>query len=222
MAAARDLKGFVGRILLLVNLAVSVGTCCYVLLVFLAPESMSSPAHGEAGVFRVDVRGAGGSGWIVALLFAALLVADFLWLVYGTAPGVPTTHVISETPEGPVRVSREAIESGLRAAGEALDEISRLRVGVETVGPLAKRVLVRAQFQSPEGVSIQIASQKLRQALRRRFEELVRLAEGSKLDLEIEFVGFQGRLARKPDEPEPEPEEPDAPFTGPRYPIDDA
>ena len=37
----------------------------------------------------------------------------------------------------------------------------------------------------------------------------------------IEFAGFQGRLTRKQEEPEPAPEEPDAPFTGPRYPIDE-
>lgn len=222
MAAARDLKGFIGRILLLLNLAVAVGTSCYVLLVYLAPESMSSPPHGEGGVLRIDVRGDGSSTWIVALLAAALLVADFLWLVYGTAPGVPTTHVTTETPEGPVRVSRDALEAGLRTAGEALDEISRLKVVVETVGPLGKRVLVRAQFQAPDGVSIQAASQKLRQALRRRFDEMVRLAEGSRLELEIEFVGFQGRLPRRAEEPEAPVEDAEPPFTGPRYPIDDA
>src|SRR5690606_729353 len=128
---------------------------------------------------------------------AALLVGDFLWIVYGGSPRMPTTHVQSETPEGPVKVSREALESGLRAAGEALDEISRLRVAIETVGPTGRRVVVKAQFQAPEGVSLQLANQRLRAALRRRFDELVRLADGGRLDLEIEFVGFQGRLAKK-------------------------
>jgi hypothetical protein len=220
VAGSRDLRGLLGRLLLIVNLAVAVGTSCYVLLCYLAPESMSVPPHAEPGIYRVDVR-SGEGVWLTPLLAGALLVADFLWLIYGPAPRTPTAHVISETPGGPVRVSREAIEAGLRSAGEALDEISRLRVSLDAAGPLQKKIVVRTAFTSPDGVSIQIASQKLRDALRRRFGELVRLAEGMRLELEIEFAGFQGRLSKRSEEPESAPEEVDAPFTGPRYPIDD-
>lgn len=218
--ATRDLKSWVRRLLLLTNVAVAVGTACFALIVFLAPDWMSTPGSGEAGVFRVDVRGSD-SAWIVALLAAGLLVADFLWIVYGGPSGVPTTHVLSETADGPVRVARDALESGLRAAGEALDEVSRLRVAIDTAGPLGKRVILRSWFHAPDGVPIEVASQRLRAALRRRFGELVKLPDGGRLDVEIEFAGFQGRLARKPEEPAAPPAPvADEPFTGPQYPID--
>jgi hypothetical protein len=119
-----------------------------------------------------------------------------------------------------VRVSRDALETGLRQAGEALAEITRLRIAVESGGP--KKVLIRGQFQCPEGISNLEASRLLRRALGERFGEMVQLTDGGKVEMEIEFLGFAGKLSRKASEPvDPEPEPEPSPFTGPEYPIDD-
>src|SRR5690606_26951182 len=123
-----------------------------------------------------------------------------------------------------VKVSREAVEAGLRSAGEELEEISRMRAAVQTA-PGMRRVVVVAQFHAPDSVAIHAASERLRQTLRRRFAELVRLPEGTRLDIEVEFLGFAGRLQRRPSsEAAPaarKPADDTQPFTGPRYPIDD-
>ncbi len=224
MAAARDLKGLFGRLLVALDVGVAVVAATLVLAIYLAPDAASSsgPLPAE-GTFELAVRG-NGSFQLLALLAGVLLVANFLWLIYGTTPHTPPTHVVSEAPGGTVRVARDAIESGLRTAGEALDEVSRLRVVVDTsVG--MKKIFVAAQFHAPEGVRIHDASSVLRGRLIRRFGELVRLPEGHRLEVELEFLGFIGRASKKALAAEEaaaraEPEEPDVPFTGPRYPID--
>jgi hypothetical protein len=118
-----------------------------------------------------------------------------------------------------VRVAREALEAGLRVAGEQLPEITRLRVAVDC--GQQKRVLVQGHFQCAEGTSNHNASQRLRTALRERFAEMVHLGDGVRVEFELEFQGFVGKLAKKGADQraslEPEP----PPFTGPQYPIDD-
>ena len=106
----------------------------------------------------------------------------------------------------------------MRQAGEALAEITRLRIAVESGG--LKKVVIRGQFQCPEGISNLEASRLLRRALGERFAEMVQLTDGNKMEMEIEFLGFAGKLTRKASEPvDPVPEP--SPFTGPEYPIDD-
>jgi hypothetical protein len=84
---------------------------------------------------------------------------------------------------------------------------------------MAKRILVIGQFQCAEGTNNLSASQRLRQAMLDRFSELVRPADGGRVEMDLEFQGFAGRLGKKGAEVPP----PDdgAPFTGPKYPIDD-
>ena len=216
---SRDLRSALRSVLVWANVAVGVGAALFGLAAWLAPESLSIPTHSEPGVFRVDGRGGHGLGF-VAFGAAVLLVCDLLWLVYGGVPKEPSDHVVSRSVGGSVKVSREALEVGLRTAGEALDEISRLRVSV-TVPAKMKHVGVHAWFQCPEGVSIQVAGQRLRDTLRARFGEMVRLGEGARLEVDIEFVGFSGRLKAHAADGRPAPTEPEDPFTGPRYPIDE-
>ena len=215
----RDFRPALRRLLLFANVSAGVVSALLLLAAWLAPESLSVPANAEPGVFRVEVRGGHGMGF-AALAAACLLVCDVLWLVYGGAPKEPSDHVVSRTVGGPVKVSREALEAGLRTGGEALEEISRLRVAVSVAGKM-RPVLVRAWFQCPEGVSIQLAGQRLREALRSRFAEMVVLGDGARLEVDIEFVGFSGRLKGAPAEARRAESEPEDPFTGPRYPIDD-
>lgn len=213
---AKDLGTLSRRFLLLANVLAAVVASVVLLMVYLTPEVVGSY---DDTTSRVAIRTRGNPGVELATIAAAvLLVFDVLVLFYWRRPRTPLRHVSSEAPGGLVKVSRDALETGLRAAGESLDEVTRLRVAVEP-GP-AKRVVVRAHFMCPDGVSLQEASRLLRTALTERFRELVRLPEGGKVEFEIEFVGFAGKLARKPVEKKEEPEEP-SPFTGPKYPIDD-
>src|SRR5690606_13553109 len=110
VAMARDLKTFLGRALLVVNVATAVLAACWWLAVYVAPASMSIPAHGDTGTLRIAVRESGTTD-LVALFAALLLVANFLWLVYGGTERAPSPYVLSETPEGKVKVSREAVEA---------------------------------------------------------------------------------------------------------------
>ena len=218
------MKGLQWRLLWLANVTAGIVFAGFWCLVFVAPERMSSAlpvaSNQLPGVFQLLVRG---NGWmqIVALLTTLLLVANIAWLLYGKQPKAPTSHVISETQDGPVKISREALETTLRTAGEALDEISRLRISVDPSAG-AKRILVRAQFQAPDGLSIQDASQKLRRTMALRFQELVQLSEGTRLEMDIEFLGFSGKLSKRPasETEDVETVEPQA-FSGPKYPIDD-
>ncbi len=152
----------------------------------------------------------------LAVLAALLLLTiNVLYFVYGRRPREPLRWVSSQGPGGDVRVAREALESGLRSAGEALDGVTRLRVVVEPGA--SKRIVVRAFFQAPEGAPILEASRRLREALAERFHEMVHIADGTKVEFAIEFVGFGGKLVRRG-----EPKEAEAPpFTGPKYPIEE-
>jgi hypothetical protein len=46
---------------------------------------------------------------------------------------------------------------------------------------------------------------------------MVRPADGARIEFDLEFQGFAGKLGKKAEVPPPEP----PPFTGPKYPIDD-
>jgi hypothetical protein len=215
-------RRFTGRLLLVANLAAATLACATCAIVFLRPALVGS-AVGElagalAGRDRIVVLDLGtGAAWCVFLAAVLLLLCNFAWLVRRAPAPSPRTYVVSETPTGTVRVAREALESGLRTAGEALPEITRLRIAVDCAQ--ARRVLVRGFFQCAEGTSNLNASQRLRAALYDRFVEMVHVGEGVRADFELEFQGFAGKLDRKvADARSLEPEPP--PFTGPKYPID--
>lgn len=206
-----------GRLLLVANVAAAIAACLVALLVWAAPEAMSSADGRQPGVLRIDVR-AGGHG-MVAFCAALLLIGDVLWLAWGLAPRSPQSSVVSMTGAGPVRIAREALEAGLRAAGEALPDVSRLRVQV-TARSRARRVDVLAVFQAREGAGLDRVSTELRRVVQERFAQLVTLPGGSRLHVELEFGGFLGRAAKQA-EPVPQKDEEPTPFTGPRYPIDE-
>ena len=154
--------------------------------------------------------------WSLPAAGCLLLLWNFAWLVRRREAPAPSNWVVSDTPSGPVRVAREALETSMRQAGEALPEITRLRVQLDT--RTQKRLLITAQFQCAEGTNNLAASQRLRTAMLDRLGEMVRPTDGARAEVEIEFQGFAGRLGKKSGEvPPPEP----APFTGPKYPIDD-
>lgn len=96
--------------------------------------------------------------------------------------------------------------------------MSRVRISLQQAG--LRRLVVHAQFHATEGAVIQAASTALRTALQRQFEALVRLAEGARVEFELEFLGFAGRPPKRGATRE-EPAPPDPPFTGPRYPIEE-
>lgn len=201
------------RLLLAANLAAANAAAIVCVMTFFDPGFVGV-YDAERGIVHLSLGT--GSAWLVFLGATLLVVCNFAWLVRRKERPQPRNYVISETPGGPVRVSREALEAGLRQAGEALPEITRLRVQVDASVP--KRITVFGQFQCAEGTSNLAASQRLRHALAERFAELVRPEGGVRVEFELEFQGFAGRLAKK-GEPLPEPEPP--PFTGPKYPIDD-
>ncbi|MFY9340899.1 MAG: hypothetical protein WAT39_00325, partial [Planctomycetota bacterium] len=154
--------------------------------------------------------------WLLLLVAIVVLVWNFVWLVRAREQTPPTNWVVSDTPSGPVRVAREALEAGLQKAGELLPEITRLRVQVDT--RQQKRILVTGQFQCAEGQNNLAASQRLRATMSDRFGEMVRPSDGARVEFDLEFQGFAGKLGKKGTEvPPPEP----PPFTGPKYPIDD-
>ncbi|MGE3174157.1 MAG: hypothetical protein AB7O97_16130 [Planctomycetota bacterium] len=210
-----------GRLLLVANLAAATGAAGTYAVGFLQPGlvGVTAPAglgfDGRFVLLPLDTPVA----FLVLALALALLLCNFAWLVRRAPAPAPRTYVHSETPSGPVRVAREALEAGLQKSGEALPEITRLRVHVDCAQP--KRILVSGHFQCAEGTSNLNASQRLRAVLRDRFAEMVRLQDGARVDYELEFQGFFGKLAKKAVEPQValEPEPP--PFTGPQYPIDD-
>ncbi len=199
-----------GRLLLIANLVAANAAAAACALAVVRPSTF-----GEALTLPMTA----GSTFIVLLPAVLLLVSNFAWLVRRAPTPVPRTYVQSETPTGPVRVAREALEAGLRTAGEALPEITRLRVGVECAQP--KRVLIQSHFQCAEGTSNHNASQRLRAALRDRFAEMVHVGDGVRVEFDLEFQGFVGKLTKKGADSraalEPEP----PPFTGPQYPIDE-
>ena len=170
----------------------------------------------ESGLLTVPMRSR--TAWAVLGAALLLLVCNVAF-VLRRRPREPLRFVQSEAPGGAVRVSRDALEIGLRAAGEALPEITRLRIAVESGG--LKKVLVRGQFQCPEGFSNLEASKLLRHALGERFAEMVQLTDGTGVEMQIEFVGFAGKLRAKAPEEPPESEDEPSSFTGPQYPIDE-
>lgn len=156
------------------------------------------------------------TAWAVFLGAGALLFLNFTWLVRRPEHVAPANWILSDTPSGQVRVAREALEAGLRMAGEALPEVTRVRVQVDSRAQ--KRIVVHGQFHCAEGTNNLSASQRLQQAILDRFGEMVRPADGGRVELVLEFQGFAGKLGKKAGEVPP-PQE--APFTGPKYPIDD-
>jgi len=206
-----------GRLLLAANILAANAAAFAWAVSFAFPRALgTSPGELPASGLFLPLHT--NTGWIVLLAALTLLGCNGAYLLRRRL-GEPPGYVLSEAPGGAVRVSRDALETGLRSAGEALPEITRLRVSVESDG--AKKVRVRGQFQCPEGIGNLEASRLLRQALDQRFAEMVQLGDGTRVEMQFEFLGFAGKLTRKAtdDPPEPEPDEPS--FSGPRYPIDD-
>lgn len=214
-----DLRAVIGRGLVMLNLLAAVSAAAVVVLAWVSPASLGA-WNEAAGTLTVHL--ADGSGLrLVGGLGLLLLLADALYLVYGRRPRAPLRHIVSETRDGTVLVTREAIENALRAAGEALPEVSRLRVAIRQHG--LRRFIVHAAFSAPDPTPIPAASQALRQTLRQRFGTMVQLAEGARVEFELEFSGFSGRGAKRtadaPAAAAPEPA--GMPFTGPQYPIEE-
>lgn len=206
------------RLLLVVNLVTANAAAAVCVLVFLQPGWIGlDPAPAPTPDERVVVVPLTTPlAWSLVGGGALLLLWNFAWLVRRREAPAPSNWVVSDTPSGPVRVAREALETSMRQAGEALPEITRLRVQLDT--RTQKRLLVSAQFQCAEGTNNLAASQRLRAAMLDRLGEMVRPTDGARAEFELEFQGFAGRLGKKAaDVPPPEP----PPFTGPKYPIDD-
>ena len=207
------------RLLLIVDLVVANGVAAIWVATFLQPDvlGMRVPAANGAIERAARVPLDTPLAWLTFAGAAALLLWNFSWLVRRREKQPPSNWILSDTGSGPVRVAREAIETGLRLAGEALPEITRVRVQVDNRTP--KRILVVGQFYCAEGQNHLYASQRLRQAMRDRFAELVRLGDGTRAEFEFEFQGFLGKLDKRAGEVPPVEDAP--PFTGPQYPIDD-
>lgn len=224
MAAPRNGSGprgrrVSGRLLLLTDLVFANAAAAVYVLTFLKPDFVGldlAPVNVFAGarvaVLRLDTTLA----WLSFAACAGLMFWNFAWLVRRRPNAPPSNWVLSDTPSGPVRIAREALEVSLQKAGEALPEVSRLRVQVDTQSQ--KRILVVGQFQCAEGTSNLAASQRLRQAMVDRFGEMVRPADGGRVEFDLEFQGYAGKLGKKAGEVPPATE---PPFTGPKYPIDD-
>ena len=211
-----DLRAVFARTLSAAHVAFAVGAAILLVSVWAAPASLGE-WDGATGRLSLDTQHATGLR-LATLVGAGLLVLDVLYLLYGRRPRAPLRHVVSEGEGGSVLVAREAIEVGLRAAGEALSAVSRVRISLQQAG--LRRLVVHAQFHATEGAVIQTASTALRTALLRQFEALVHLAEGARVEFELEFLGFAGRPPKRGATRE-EPAPPDPPFTGPRYPIEE-
>lgn len=162
-----DLRAVVGRGLGIVHVVAGLAAAVIVVALWLAPERLGVRADADG---RVGLP----VGWIEFAGFCGLglLIVDGLFLLYGRGPREPLRHIVSETRDGSVSITREAVENGLRHAGEGLAEVARTRVSIRQ--PAARRLVVHAQFWAPESSSIPTASQALRQALRTRFEAMVR------------------------------------------------
>jgi hypothetical protein len=208
------------RLLLVTNLVVANVAAAVFVVVFLQPGLLlgvdASPigqVFGHARVALVPLSTA--LSWIALCVGIGLLVWNFAWLVRRREQEPPSHWVVSDTPSGPVRIAREALETGLQKAGEGLAEVTRVRVQVDP--RQSKRIQVTGQFWCAEGTNNLAASQRLRAALTDRLHEMVRPLDGARFEFDLEFQGFAGKLGKKVDVPPPEP----PPFTGPKYPIDD-
>lgn len=213
------------RMLLVSNLAVANTVAALWIATFLQPSVLGTDLGAQAaelsGTNRAMVMPLQTpTAWLAFFGSIGLLLWNFSWVVRRRPGELPNHWVVSETADGPVRVALEAIETGLRVAGEALTEITRLRVQVKLSS--TKRILITGQFYCADGQDHLAGSQRLRQALLNRFGELVRLSDGMRTELELEFQGFFGRLGKNtPEPPKPKSEEDAEPFRGPQYPIDD-
>lgn len=206
------------RLLLVVDLAVANAAAAAVVVAFLRPGFVGLDLPVPAGAPRLLTLPLDtGLAWGLFLGGVLLLLWNFAWLVRRPERLPPANWVTSETPTGPVRIAREALEVGLRQAGESLPEITRLRVQVDTSAQ--KRILVTGQFQCAEGTNNLSSSQRLRQVMQDRFREMVRPIDGARVEVDLEFQGFAGKLGKKAAEVPPPDDA--APFTGPKYPIDD-
>lgn len=209
------------RLLLVTNLVVANVAAAFFVVMFAQPGVLvggtAGPFAQVLGTGRIAVVPLGDPvAWLLLLLAVALLCWNFAWLVRRREQATPSNWVVSDTPSGPVRIAREALENGLQKAGEALPEVTRVRVQVDT--RTHKRILVTGQFHCAEGTNNLAASQRLRAAMADRFAEMVRPVDGARIEFDLEFQGFAGKLGKKGVEmPPPEP----PPFTGPKYPIDD-
>jgi hypothetical protein len=204
------------RLLLLLNVVAANVAAVMCLVAFLRPSTVGVVAvPGMEERILVLFLGSGAS-WLVFLGAALLLLLNVWWFLGRNKALPPLPHVVSDTQSGPVRVSREALENGLRTAGEAVPGVTRLRVSVDP--GQGRRILVLAWFQCAEGQANLPLSQRLRTALQERFASMVRLPDGVRVEFELEFQGFAGKMQKRAAE-EPPQEEP-VPFTGPRYPID--
>src|SRR5262245_45290976 len=126
-----DLRAVLGRGLVLLNVGAGVAAAVAVVLAWTSPAMLGEwdAARGALTLLasRPGVR-------FVSWLGLFVLIADVLFLIYGRAPRAPLRHIVSETRDGNVLITRDAVENGLRAAGEALPEVSRLRVSVRQAG----------------------------------------------------------------------------------------
>ncbi|MBL8756161.1 MAG: hypothetical protein JNK15_22900 [Planctomycetes bacterium] len=211
---------FADRLLLVTNLVVANLAAAFWVALFVQPGLVGldlGPVGAAFGDMRIALLPLSTPvAWIALFVGIAVVLWNFAWLVRRSAPRPPSNWITSETPSGLVRIAREALEFGLQKAGEALPEVTRIRVHVDN--RQQKRILVTAQFHCAEGANNLAASQRLRQALGDRFTEMVRPVDGTEVDFDLEFQGFAGKLGKKGAElPPPEP----PPFTGPKYPIDD-
>lgn len=211
-----------GRLLLCANLLFANALAAIVVIAFVRPAAIGAgpeevPPAAAAAPRLLLVPLETTASWLLFAVAVGLLLSNFAWLVRRDRAGVPEQFVLSETPTGVVRIAREGLENALQKAGEALPEVTRCRVQVTPQGP--KKFSVRGQFYCAEGSNSLAASQRLRQVLGARVAELVRLAEGGRAEYELEFQGFFGKLGKGAEVAPPEDDA--APFTGPRYPIDD-
>ena len=214
------------RMLLVINLTVANIAAAIWLATFLQPSILGRDLGAESAQIADSNRAMvlplqTPIAWIAFLTSVGLLLWNFSWLVRRRQREVPSNWVVCDTPAGPLRIAREAIESGLRTAGEALPEITRLRVNVRLLSQ--KRISVTSQFYCADGQNHLAASQRLRQRLLDRFAKLVSLSDTSRTEFEIEFQGFFGKLGKNDISPPLDDNEGDqsVPFRGPQYPIDD-
>lgn len=213
-----DGSKFSSRILLVVDLAVGTLSAAAIVVAFVRPSVLGLEPVVAVTPRVVSLPLTTPTAWALFLGAIVLLLWNFAWLVRRSPGPGPRTHVLSESPSGQVKVAREALESGLRSSGESVPEITRLRVQVDCAQP--KRILAHVVFQCAEGVSNLQVGQRLRQVLEERFADMVQLGAGNRVEFELEFQGFFGKLGKKGDkQPAAEPEP--APFTGPQYPIED-
>ncbi len=211
---------FADRLLLVTNLVTATLAAAFWVALFVQPGVVGidlGPVAAAFGTTRMALLPLNTLwAWLALAVGVVLLLWNFTWLVRRSQPRQISNWVVSDTPVGPVRIAREAIEFGLQRAGEHLGEITRMRVFVDN--RQAKRILVTAQFHCAEGSNNLSASQRLHGALRDRFTEMVRPVDGTEVEFDLEFQGFAGKVGKKGvDVPPPEP----PPFTGPKYPIDD-